>query len=244
MGPKLPHHFLGQVGGHGKADPLPLAADGGVDADHAPLQVEQRAARVAGVDRGIGLEKLAVGHVFRVENIASLGADYPHGNAVLKAERAPDGHHPIPDPDVAGIAEGHLLQPLGGDLDEREVGAGVRTDDAAFVLGPSGKGDVNHVRPFNHVVVGEDQPVGADDHAGAQSQSTVGKLKRLQEFPFHLRAPVKGLSLDVYDNGPEPFDDFRDVVMGRRLRGGHQQARHRQGQRGREAGNFGHGGVH
>src|SRR5690606_8345676 len=52
--------LTGQVDGDGEARAGKVARarlDRGVDADHAPEQVDHRAARVAAVDRGIGLDE-------------------------------------------------------------------------------------------------------------------------------------------------------------------------------------------
>ena len=49
------------VGRHGEADPVVaagLALDLRVDADHPPFEIEQRPARVAVVDRGVGLDRV------------------------------------------------------------------------------------------------------------------------------------------------------------------------------------------
>src|SRR5262249_3434748 len=49
------------VHGNGEADALGAGADGHVDADHFAVNVQQRAARIAGVDAGVGLDQLLVG---------------------------------------------------------------------------------------------------------------------------------------------------------------------------------------
>ena len=46
----------------GEADPLGAGADGDVDADQLAVDVHQRAARIAGVDAGVGLDQRLVGH--------------------------------------------------------------------------------------------------------------------------------------------------------------------------------------
>ena len=54
---------LREIARHGEADPLiaaALAEDAGVDADQLAARVDQRAARVARVDRRVGLDEVLV----------------------------------------------------------------------------------------------------------------------------------------------------------------------------------------
>ncbi len=57
---KLRQDVLQRVDRNGKPDTAPLRTDRSVDADHLTQQVEQRAAAVARVDRGIGLDEIVV----------------------------------------------------------------------------------------------------------------------------------------------------------------------------------------
>jgi len=61
---------FGQCSGYGKTDPLPARHDGGIYADDLTLQVDERPAAVARVDRRIGLEEVVIG----------TGADSPAGS--------------------------------------------------------------------------------------------------------------------------------------------------------------------
>ena len=89
----------GRVGGNGKAQALDhvaaaagAAQDGAVDADDLPGQVDQRAARIAVVDGGVGLDQAF--HQVAIAGIqrAPGGADHAHRNGILKiAQRRADG---------------------------------------------------------------------------------------------------------------------------------------------------------
>ena len=64
-----------EVARHGEADALiaaALAEDAGVDADQLAARVDQRAAGVARVDRGVGLDEVFVGREppFRLRPVA------------------------------------------------------------------------------------------------------------------------------------------------------------------------------
>ena len=91
-------HHLHHVGGNGEADALRAARareDRGVDADEPPAEIDQRAARIAGIDGGVGLdEELVVGD-------ADLGArhrrDDAVGDGLADREGIADGEHHVAD---------------------------------------------------------------------------------------------------------------------------------------------------
>ena len=95
-GAQLVDHRLRRIDGDGEADVLGLPGDRGVDADDVALEVEQRAAGVARVDRGVGLQE--VGEVLAV----GLGEA-----AVLGRHDA--GRHRRPAGEVEGVADGDDL---------------------------------------------------------------------------------------------------------------------------------------
>ena len=68
------------------------AVDLRVDAHHLAARVEQRTARVAGVDRHVGLDE---GHGAVVGQRAALGAHHAGRHGVLEAERRADREHPF-----------------------------------------------------------------------------------------------------------------------------------------------------
>src|SRR5918992_3044377 len=116
------HDALDLVDRHREADArvvvAALGADLRVDADHAALAVEQRAAGVAGVDRGVGLDRArdreAVG---RGDRAAERRHDAA-GDAALEPERAADRDRRVAGPQVLGRAE---LERLQAALDVRRV---------------------------------------------------------------------------------------------------------------------------
>src|SRR5690606_19064715 len=58
--------------------------DSAVDADEPPVEIDECPARVAGIDRGIGLNEIFV--PFDTQPCASQGADDAHGGSLPKAE--------------------------------------------------------------------------------------------------------------------------------------------------------------
>src|SRR5580658_1596647 len=107
--------------------------DGGVDADHFASHIDERAAGIAGVDGGVGLNEALklvadVGAIFRADNSG--------GDGGIQAEGTADGENPVADLHAVGIAElgnGELV--VGVNFDDREVGVFVETDYAGVVFG-------------------------------------------------------------------------------------------------------------
>src|ERR671930_577817 len=164
---------------HGEADAdVALGgARGGdlrVDADHAPGLVEQRPARVAGVDRGVGLDDLvdreAVGRL-------DLAPDAGHdalGRRAVQAERVADGDGGVAHLDLARIGE---LQRLDAarlaarvDVHDREVARRVGALDLAVEAAPVGAElDDDAVGAAADVRIGHERAVAVDEEAGARA---------------------------------------------------------------------------
>ena len=66
---------LDLVDRQGEADPLRPGPDGHVDPDQLAVDVDQRAARVARVDAGVGLDQVAIDLVVGERHVAMQGAD-------------------------------------------------------------------------------------------------------------------------------------------------------------------------
>ena len=138
--------------------------DRGVDADHLAVEVEGRATGIAGVDRRVDLQEVAVG---RAADVAAAGRDDTDGHGAAEAERIADGNDPVADADVFGrkLDEGQIGA---FDLDHGEVGALVGADDGRRSVSlPSSKVTVTLVASCDDVVVGDDIAVSRNDEAGA-----------------------------------------------------------------------------
>src|SRR3954467_12467586 len=90
--------------------PRPAGLDLRVDADHARVAVEQRAARVAGVDRGVGLDGARDGEPVRRVDLAPEGGDDAGGERALEAERVADGDGEVADAHAPGVGERQRMQ--------------------------------------------------------------------------------------------------------------------------------------
>ncbi len=133
---ELGNHGLGDVDRDREADAdvpvdLGVARKLRVDADHGAGAVDQRAARVAVVDRGIGLQRVVDREVVRRRDLAVDGGDDARGQRAIEPERVADGDDRVADLDVRGVAERQGVQGARGkvDLEDREIGRGVGADD-------------------------------------------------------------------------------------------------------------------
>ena len=161
------HH----VGGDRKADALRAAGareDRGVDADELAGHVDQRAAGIAGIDGGIGLdEELVVGD-------ADLGArqrrDDAVGDGLPDAEGIADRQHDVADQQLIGIGEIQRREFLLAVLDpqHREIGAAVLEHDLGLEFALVGQRDLDLVGALDDVVVGHDEAGRIHHHARSQ----------------------------------------------------------------------------
>ena len=126
------------------------AADGGdrgVDADDLALEVDQRPAGVAGVDGGVGLDRVDVGAVAAAALVAGghrpvLRADDAAGDGAGQAQRRADRHDRVADDDRVGVAERQRGEVLRVHPQHRDVVARRGPDD---VRGRRGAVDERHV---------------------------------------------------------------------------------------------------
>ena len=123
FGAQLLDDALDRVRRDGETDAGALGDAQGRDADNLPLGVHQRAAGVAGVDRGIRLDPQVVRG--EIEIPAGAGDD-AEGDRSREAERTAQRHHELAGLDRVGIAKlGHGQGSVTGrqlDLNQRQIG--------------------------------------------------------------------------------------------------------------------------
>src|SRR5206468_1798409 len=93
------------LGRYGKADADRAARgrdDQRVDPDDLAVEIEQRSARIAAIDRRIGLDVVVVGPGI---DVAVACRDDSGGHGAAEAERIADCDHPFAKPQLVGIAE-------------------------------------------------------------------------------------------------------------------------------------------
>ena len=206
---------------HREADAARARADRGVDADHFAARVDERSAAVAEVDRGVGLNVIVQAHV---EQLPSEEADHADGDGVFVAERIADRAHPLAHPQRRGVAERRHGQPrLSVDLDQRDIGVRVGSDDARAHRAAVRQFHGDALGAIDDVVVGEDAAVGVDDEpAAGAAVRTIAVLARAELERFGrignagaIAAPPRLAAargrVDVDHSGVDALDDVREI---------------------------------
>src|SRR3989475_6138756 len=134
------------------------AEDRGVDADHSAARVEERPARAAGVDRGVGLDDVAEPAAIRRPELAPERAHDADGERVVEPERVADGEDALADEERARHArrERHELLLWRLDPEDREVLLGSDADDLRLPVGLVGERHGEGVAVLDDVEVGHD----------------------------------------------------------------------------------------
>ena len=162
----------------GMAKPSPMLPpsrrhDLGVDADQAPRRVDQRAARVAVVDRRVGLQEVLVAAVADAGR-PPLGADDAHRHGLADAERIAEGQDDVADAHLVRVAVGERRQAGGLDPHHRQVARRIAADQRAGQRAPVGQVDLDPIGVGHHVVIGQHVAVGADDHTRSEAALAAG----------------------------------------------------------------------
>ena len=162
---ELGDNALGQRDRDGEADTdgaAGLAEHGRVDPDRLAARIDERAAAVAGIDGGVGLDEVVV-RAFT--DHAAGRTDDTGGDRLLEPERIADGHDRLAHLKRLPAAErdhGEVLQ-------QREIGLRVASLDLRGELAAVGHLHLDLGGPVDHVVIGDDGAVGADDEARADA---------------------------------------------------------------------------
>ncbi len=175
-----------------------------VDADHFAIEVEQRAAGIAAVDGGVGLDVVVIG---ARGDVAVARRDDAGRHRAAEAERIADRDHPFAEPQLVGIAEFHRDQRLARlEFQHRQIGLLVDADHFGLELAAVVHDDVDLVGIGDDVIVGHDDARGIDDEAGAER---VG-LVRLQVAALAARTAAAVLE--------EVVEEFLERRARRQLR--------------------------
>src|SRR4051812_33545047 len=149
---------------------LPGGLDLRVHADHARLEVEQRAAGVARVDRRVGLDDLVDRRAVGGADAAAEARDDARGGRAVEPERVADGDGGVADLHVARVGERQRVdvRRVGDrDLEHGEVGRRVRAEDRgedAARVGAEAHRDL--ARASDDVRVRDERPVAVVQPAG------------------------------------------------------------------------------
>ena len=170
---ELPLYVHGHIDGNGEGqthETARPAVDLRIDSNHFTFHVEQRTARIARIDRHVGLDE---GHEIFLRQRAPLGADDTCRHRILETEGRANGHDPVANPQPARITQRHPRQSARIDLEERHVGARIGTDQARGEFALVGELDDDLVGPLDHMGIGEDIAVSRNDETRPE-RTTVG----------------------------------------------------------------------
>src|SRR5215467_2654743 len=138
-----------------------------VDADQIAARVDQCAARIAEIDRGIGLNEILEG--VDAEMIAAECADDAVRDRVAKAERVAEGEHRIADLHTIERSKSDRGKTLAVGLEDGEIGLGIAAADSGTHAATVREHDLDVIGSLDHVIVGEDVAFVAHNHPGAKA---------------------------------------------------------------------------
>ena len=178
VGDQVIDHIGGRGDGNGKAETLHARGGGRahlhrVDADDLSVHVDERAAGVAVVERGVRLNER---HRHAVDvHVAVDGGDDAVGQcaAQLHAERVANGVHRIADGQRVRVAEFRGGKAAGRDLDDSEVLFFVKSQKARTVILTRVEHDVALRAARDDVGVREDEAILGEDDARADHGAAV-----------------------------------------------------------------------
>ncbi len=163
----------------GMAKPTPVAlagfaGDGRVDGDDLAVEVHQRAAAVAGIDRRVGLEEVLdvrLRSLAEGQTVPPRGADDAEGDRPAQSEGTPHGEDEIAGLHAVAVADGSGDQIRSLDRQDGDVGVLVakdllRTKRASVGqvdLDSFGRGGADDMPVRQHIVLA----LHLDDHPGA-----------------------------------------------------------------------------
>jgi hypothetical protein len=220
-----------QIGGNGETDAVGTAGAAeycGVDADQTTVHVDQSAAGIAGIDRGIGLDEGA--EIRHADAVAGKCGNNAAGHGLTDAEGVADGQNDVAHFNQVCVAKfDDRKRPIAFDLQDREVEALILEQDTALKLAPVGKRHTNIIGAFDDVVVGHDDAVLLNDDAGAEGGLLLGTVGHaLAEKLFEERITTKRrhaalnqpVGIDIDDSGCRRLHKRREGLHHVRPRAG------------------------
>src|SRR6185369_505187 len=167
--------------------------DGGIDADHLPVDVQKRPPGVARIDGSVGLDEVLVG--FNAHVGAAGGRYDADSHGTVQTKGIADGNSPLPDFKLVRITENRYRKIGRIDLDNGDVGFLVRADNLGVIHLVIGELDLNALGIAHDMAIGYDVAVLADQKTRAEAsvlpglrsaeeilEKRVGFKKRLYDF--------------------------------------------------------------
>jgi len=169
------HHQLDDVDRDGKAHAAVAGAGAAgfnlrIHANHVAVQVQQRTARVAGVDGGVRLDGLRDGKAGQGRDGAPQRADDAARQRAIQPVGVADCHHRLPHRQAVGIAQHQRLHALRQriHLHHCQVAVQVHPNHRAGEDGVIGENHIHCIGALHHVGIGDDMPVAVNHKPGTQ----------------------------------------------------------------------------
>ncbi len=216
---QLRKNRFGHVDRNGKTKPLSGGHDGCVDPDHFSIDIQKRPARVARIDRSVGLDEVLIGLNTHVG--APRGGNNADRHGAVQAERVADRNRPLPHVQFVRITKDRHRQVGYVYLDNRDVALGVAADNLGIVDLIVGKLDLDTLGIPHDMIIGDDITILADQKAGTKTLVTPG-LRRSEEILKKRVHLEKGLNKFFTADGRDIDDagsNFLGYVAERFLRG-------------------------
>jgi len=176
---------LGGVDGGRERDRLRTGNDRGIHTDHLTRRVDQRAARVAGIQRGVGLDDI-VDHAPGVgPQRPSERRDHPGRDRLREAERVPYGDGDLPDTQLAGFTQFDVRQRVGrADAQHREVAVRIVADEIGVEFRAVRERHADMRRAMHNVAIRQQITVGREDETRTGAAACAAAVFVARQTPF------------------------------------------------------------
>ena len=157
----------------GIAKPMPFGSavgaiqHGGVDADQIAVRIDERAAGVAEIDGGIGLNEILEGR--EPQLTAAGGAHDALRDRLAQAVGIADREHDVAHPQGVRAAHGHDGQLADAQMQNGDIRVGILSDDGGVGDAAVGKLHSDGIRARDDVLIGHDGARVIDDDARTQA---------------------------------------------------------------------------
>ena len=204
VGEELSDDPFRRVDGGGEADGLRAWNDGGVHAYDAGAAVEQRPARIARVQRRVGLNDVVDQPPGGRPQRTAQRRYHARGDAVRIAQRVADGNRDLAHAQACRIAQLRMRQCTArADSQQRKVGVRVFAHQFGAARASVGARDVDGAGTMHHMAVGEHIPVRGEQEARARAPTAARVLHGDEDDGvLHLLDAVRdGLGIGVEQAG-------------------------------------------
>ncbi len=179
-----------------------------------PRGIHQRAAGVARVDRGVGLDEVL--EAVDAEMVAPERADDAERHGVAETERVADGEHEVAHAHALEATERDRRQVVALGLEHGEVRLRIGAAHARLQPAAILQHELDVVRALDHVMVGEDVAVARHEDAGAEARRALARhaLVEVREVAAQERIVEQRVALPHLLAGVDVHDGRHGLAHG------------------------------